>query len=401
MTTPDHAWLDLTAGVAGDMLLGALVDAGADLGAVQQAVDAVVPDSVRLHQTEVVRGGQRAVAMSVDVLVPDPPHRTWATIRSMLNAAELAPVTRDRAEAVFTRLASAEGHVHGISAKDVHFHEVGALDSIADVVGCCEAVRLLGIATVSGSPIALGSGRTRTAHGDLPVPVPAVAHLAQGWEVTSGGNGELATPSGVALVRTLAGRCEHLPTLRLAVMGVGAGSTDTAGRPNVVRVAIGTASAGSAPELDAAVQLEANIDDLDPRLWPGVLDALLRAGASDAWLTPILMKKGRPAHTLSVLCPPALAPAIRELVFAQTSTLGIRDFRAGKQVLPRRSVPVVVRDGEVRITVAVRDGVIVQATPEFDDVAALATRHSVPIRIVLHEAVAAAEAAGLVVGAVG
>ncbi|HEU0041317.1 MAG TPA: nickel pincer cofactor biosynthesis protein LarC [Jiangellaceae bacterium] len=401
MTTADHAWLDLTAGVAGDMLLGALVDAGADLGAIQQAVDAVVPDSVRLHQAEVVRGGQRAVAVRVDVLVPDPPYRTWATIRSMLTAAVLAPVTRDRAEAVFARLAAAEGQVHGTDPEDMHFHEVGALDSIADVVGCCEAVRLLGIVSVSGSPIALGSGRIRTAHGDLPVPVPAVAQLAQGWEVTSGGIGELATPTGVALVRTLADRCEQLPAQRLAVMGVGAGSTDTPGRPNVVRVAIGTASADSAPELDAAVQLEANIDDLDPRLWPGVLDALLRAGASDAWLTPILMKKGRPAHTLSVLCPPALAPAIRELIFAQTSTLGIRDFRAGKQVLPRRSVPVAVRDGEIRITVAVRDGVIVQATPEFDDVAALANRYGVPIRVVLHEAIAAAETAGLVVGAAG
>ncbi|PFG41226.1 hypothetical protein ATJ97_3774 [Georgenia soli] len=446
------------------MLLGALVDAGADLGALQAAVDAVVPGSVRLTRAEVVRAGQRATKVDVEPLVDDPPHRRWTTIRGMLEQAELAEETRRHALATFARLAEAEGHVHGTSAEDVHFHEVGALDSIADVVGVCEGLRLLGAGTVTATAIALGEGRIRAAHGDIPVPVPAVAQLAVGWPVVSGAAsapahdhdhahdhdgghthhhdddggghhhehgpadhhqpqaqvgavrpvGELATPTGVALVRALASAAGPMPAMTLAAVGVGAGTKDLPGRPNVVRVLVGEEASGllTDPDADAAgavvpgtpaevVQLEANVDDLDPRLWPGVLARVLEAGALDAWLSPILMKKGRPAHTLHALCPPgAAAEAVSAAILDHTTTLGVRQHAPLHRRVLERTWRAVDVDGQpVRIKVA-HDGVAVrQATPEFDDVAAAADALGLPERVVLDRARRAALEARLEPGA--
>ncbi|MET0418914.1 MAG: nickel pincer cofactor biosynthesis protein LarC [Actinoplanes sp.] len=393
-----HAWIDASAGVAGDMLLAALLDAGASLEAVRAAVDAVVPGAVRLTSSTVTRAGLRALHVRVEPLLPDAPRRTWPAIRSLLAEAGLPDRTRDRATAVFGRLADAEAHVHGIDAGDVHFHEVGAWDSIADIVGVCAALEDLGVATVSAGEVAVGAGRVRTAHGELPIPVPAVAQLSRGWRVGSGsGSGELATPTGMAAIRALAASCEDLPSLSVEAVGVGAGTRDTPGRANVVRVVLGarTESALSEP----AVVLEANIDDLDPRLWPEILAGLLRGGAADAWLTPILMKKGRPAHTLSVLCRPEQVSALRDRIFHDTSTLGVRESALRKYPLPRTFFDVAVAGGTVAVKVGHSGGVIVQVQPEFDDVAALARKLDRPERQVLAEAAAAAAAAGLTVGA--
>jgi uncharacterized protein (TIGR00299 family) protein len=292
-------------------------------------------------------------------------------------------------------LAEVEGRVHGVSADDVHFHEVGALDSIADVVGVCAALADLGVESVSAGEVALGSGQVRTAHGVLPVPAPAVAELARGWRVRAGGAGELATPTGLALIRALAATCEDLPAMTLSAVGVGAGGRDPDGRPNVVRVLLGTpADAGG----ESAVMLEANVDDLDPRLWPGVLQGLLDAGASDAWLVPILMKKGRPAHTLTVLCPPVRVAALRDRIFQDTSTLGVRESPRRKVTLDRTFVPVEVDGGTVAVKLGSADGVIVQVMPEFDEVAAVARATGRPERVVLLAAQAAAASAGLRVG---
>jgi hypothetical protein len=278
----------------------------------------------------------------------------------------------------------------------VHFHEVGARDSIADVVGVCAALDNLGISRVVVGTIAVGSGRTQTEHGDLPVPVPAVLDLTRGWTIRSGGAGELATPTGMALLTALALPGE-LPEMTAIAVGVGAGSRDRANRANVVRVVLGKAVTVAAAE--TAVVLECNIDDLDPRLWPGVLDELLARGASDAWLAPILMKKGRPAHTLHVLCPPDRAEAMREIVFTHSSTIGLRQYTTDKHVLPRATAEVRVRDVAVRIKVAYQGGRIVNAMPEFEDVAALALASGAEAVIVLAEATDAARRAGLVVGA--
>lgn len=446
-------WVDASAGVAGDMLLGALVDAGVPLDLLQGAVDAVIPGSVRLAASTVTRAGLRATKVEVEVLVDDPPHRTWSTIRGLLDDADLAPPVRTAALAAFTRLADAEGRVHGVPPEDVHFHEVGALDAIADVVGSCAGVVSLGAAHVVVSPVALGSGTIEAHHGTLPVPAPAVLELARGWDVLAGGRGELATPTGLALVTALATASGPLPAMRVERTGIGAGTRDRPGRANVVRLALGTAAgprpaqAGAHGPTEPAVVLETNVDDLDPRLWPGVLARLLAAGASDAWLTPILMKKGRPAHTLHVLADPSVADALRALVLAHTTTLGVRVSTVDRDVLDRAWVAVDVdltaagpgpgtaaghghghphpephprgattradagaSDGDdggggdgsggvVRIKVGHRAGVVVQAMPEFEDVAALADAAGVPAARVLGAAHAAAEVAGLVAGA--
>jgi uncharacterized protein (TIGR00299 family) protein len=392
-----HAWIDASAGIAGDMFLGALVDAGADLAAVRRAVEQVVPDAVRLSAATVTRAGLRALKVDVEVLVTDQPHRTWRDIRRLLADAALAAPVRDRATAVFAQLAAAEAHVHATLPEDVHFHEVGALDSIADVVGACAALVDLRVVSLSAGEVALGSGRVSTGHGDLPVPVPAVAELAKGRPVRSGGTGELTTPTGMALIRTLA-TAANMPAMVPDAVGVGAGTRDTAGRANVVRVLIGTLTPDES-DSEPAMLLEANVDDLDPRLWPGVLDVLLRNGAADAWLTPIVMKKGRPAHTLSVLCAPQWAPALRELVVRETTTFGVREGPVRKYPLPRTFVEVNVSGRPIAIKVAHRGGVIVQVMPEFEDVAALARRLGQPPRVVLHTAAAVAAEAGLVVGA--
>ncbi|GAB3947296.1 nickel pincer cofactor biosynthesis protein LarC [Corynebacterium tapiri] len=368
-----HLWIDATAGVAGDMLLGSLIDAGADLNAIQLAIDAVAPGSIELRREQVIKEGQSATQVHVTSLVDDPPHRNWSTIRTMLEQAELADQTRSRALKVFERIAIAEAAMHGMDVEDVHFHEVGALDSIADVVGVCEAVRLLGVDSVSASDIALGFGRVRGAHGDMPVPAPAVARLALGWPSVDGAlpggqtPGELATPTGVALVRELAGE-EHVAGVPAGVMqavGYGAGTKNTPGRANVVRAVI-VEKRESAGEL---LQIEANIDDLDPRLWPGVLAALLEAGARDAWLTPILMKKGRPAHTVHALCDASAAPAVRETLFRHTTTLGVRYFPVQREVLERSFDEVVVDGQRIAVKVGSRGGEVLNRQPEFEDVA--------------------------------
>jgi hypothetical protein len=224
--------------------------------------------------------------------------------------------------------------------------------------------------------------------------VPAVLELARGWQVVAGGAGELATPTGMALLRALADACGPLPPLEVTAVGVGAGGRDTAGRANVVRAVLGVPSPDAPAAADLWV-LETNVDDLDPRVWPTVLSALLEAGAADAWLVPILMKKGRPAHTLCVLAPDAARAALRDAVFTLTSTLGVRERPVSRVALERGWRTVAVRGGEVRVKAGLRAGRIVHATPEFDDAAALARARGVPVRQVLDEAVAAAEAAGL------
>lgn len=399
-----QAWIDATAGVAGDMLLAALVDAGAPLQRLQAAVDAVTPDAVSLDARTVHRAGMRATKVDVQVLQAEPPYRNWASVRQLLESAPLEERVRELALRVFARLAEAEARVHGVRSEDVHFHEVGALDSIADVVGVCAALDALDITTLSVSAVAVGSGRVHRQHGELPVPVPAVLEMSAGWAVTGGGEGELATPTGMALVTELAERSEILPSLAVAVVGVGAGTRDTPGRPNVVRVVLGDGvsaayEATSQELVTAKWVLETNVDDLDPRIWPTVLQQLLQAGAADAWLVPIIMKKGRPAHTLAVLTDAEHRVALRQLVFTVTSSIGVRETEVQRFALARDWTTVRVDSNDVRIKVAHRDGRIVHATPEFDDVVAAAAVSSRPVRQLLEQAVAAAESAGLTAGA--
>jgi uncharacterized protein (TIGR00299 family) protein len=401
---PRLLWIDASAGIAGDMLLGALVDLGVPLDAMQAAVDAVLPAAARLTRETVRRAGLRAEKVDVEMLeaAQAAPARTWLDIRRLLGAAALPDDVRALALRVFEGLALAEGRVHGVPAEHVHFHEVGAIDAIADVVGSCVGFARLDAAGVVLSPVALGAGTVRTAHGTLPVPVPAVLELARGWEVAAAAPdaGELATPTGLALGTAVAGTSGPLPAMTVLGTGVGAGSRDTPGRANVVRLVLGEAAAGGRPEGGpGVVLLETNVDDLDPRVWPDVLDRLLAAGALDAWLTPILMKKGRPAHTLHVLAPPDAEQALTDVVLTHTSTLGLRRIVAARHVLERAWVPVQVPGGQVRVKVGHRDGHVVHVTPEHDDALELSRRSGVPLAHVLTLAASAALDAGLAPGA--
>src|SRR5579862_5917299 len=258
-----HAWVDATAGVAGDMLLAALVDAGAPLADLQGAVDAVIPESVTLTSAVVTRAGLRAIKVDVQPAAHDHEHRRWRDIQALLEGADLAERVREQARCVFARLATAEARVHGVAPDDVHFHEAGSWDSIADVVAVCAALDRLGVTSMSCSAVALGSGRVRTSHGHLPVPVPAVLEMAAGWRVLSGGEGELATPTGMALLTALSQESCDLPAMSVRTVGVGAGTADIAGRPNVVRVVLGDRGdpPGQPDEPVIMSVLETNVDD--------------------------------------------------------------------------------------------------------------------------------------------
>jgi uncharacterized protein (TIGR00299 family) protein len=387
MTVRRIGWIDATAGVSGDMLLGACLDAGADLAVIQAAIDRLdLPESVELCAEPALRGGL-AATRAVLRTAESRSARRLADVLDLLD--RLDAEVRDGAAAVFQALATAEARVHRMPVAQVHFHEVGALDSIADVVGVVAAIHALGLDRLVCSPIALGGGRASTEHGPIPVPGPAVVELLRAHHAPGFGgpvDTELATPTGVALMVTLADEFGPMPTLRPDAIGVGAGSKEPEGHPNIVRLIVGSAAPGAT---EPAVVIEANVDDLDPRLWPGVLAALMDAGASDAWLTPILMKKGRPAHTLTVLCPPDLADDLGRIVLTHTTSIGLRRHPVHKTPLDREIVSVDVYGESVRVKVARLEGSVVTSTPEYDDVARVAAARGVPERHVLDAARAA------------
>jgi uncharacterized protein (TIGR00299 family) protein len=385
-------WVDASSGASGDMLLGALLGAGVPLDTLQASVSAVSPEPVTLRTEAVVRGGFAATRCHVDV-DDSVHHRTWRDIRALLLAADLDAAVRDRAVAVFERLAVAEATVHGSDPLDVSFHEVGALDAIADVVGVCAGFAALADDAVVVSPVAVGSGSVRGAHGTLPVPPPAVAELLRSVPSYAGPPGapamELCTPTGAALLTTLATGWGPQPAMTVGSIGVGAGGRDPEGHANVLRLFVGAAAEH---HQDRAVLLESNVDDLDPRVWPQVIATLLEAGASDAWLTPILMKKGRPAHTLSVLVPAERAALVRTTIFRHTSAIGLREIALDKHALDREMAAVDVAGQPIAVKLARDDGVLVNAMPEYDDVVRAAAALGRPVSDVLTDAVAASRA---------
>jgi pyridinium-3,5-bisthiocarboxylic acid mononucleotide nickel chelatase len=383
-------WLDLSAGASGDMLLGALVDAGVPLEVPARAIAALPVEQIRLVSEQTSRHGLGATRVHVHA-PPSAEHRTWADVRALLSEAALPTTIREGALAVFERLAVAEGRVHRVRPDDVHFHEVGALDALADVVGVVAGFEHLGLARLTASPVALGSGSARGAHGVVPIPGPAVLELLAGVPVVAGPvPAEMCTPTGAALVAARVDEWTTLPPMRVGRVGTGAGGRDPAELPNVVRLVLGEPAE---PQPAGTVVLETNVDDLDPRLWPGVLDALFAAGASDAWLTPILMKKGRAAHTLSALCRADAVADVQAAVFATTTSIGLRVVPVGKVALERVHTSVEVLGGTVGAKVAVRDGRVVNVSVEYEDVAALALASALPVKEVLRAATAAAEAA--------
>jgi uncharacterized protein (TIGR00299 family) protein len=386
------------------MLLAALLDAGADLSAVRAGLGRLPVGPVDIDVDDVRRYGLRA--RHVTVRAPDhAAHRGLRDITAILAGGGLPSAVETFARTTFDRLAAAEARVHGVDLDAVHFHEVGALDAIADVVGCALALDDLGLLDAPDrivSPTALGSGSVDTAHGRLPVPAPAVLELMAraGAPVRAHrAEMELCTPTGAALLTTLATGWGPAPDCTPHRVGVGAGTADPAGHPNVLRVLTGTrertAATATAWQSAPVYQLETTIDDLDPRIWPDLLDLLRAAGAHDAWCTPVLMRKGRPGHVLSVLTDGDRVDLLCRVVFEQTTTFGVRVFAVERRALPRDRVAVPVGAGTVHVKRAFLDGRVVTRQPEYDEVVAESRRSGMAVAQVLaevHRRHAAAEA---------
>ncbi|MGI8578607.1 MAG: nickel pincer cofactor biosynthesis protein LarC [Nocardioidaceae bacterium] len=386
-------WIDAASGASGDMLLGALLDAGVDETIIASAIAAVAPEATSITPERVRRGALSACRATVGV-ADSTTHRGLRDVVSLIKAANLDTHVTRHVIAVFTRLAEAEAQVHGVATDEVHFHEVGALDAIADIVGVCAGFESLHLDELHCNPIAVGSGEVRTAHGLLGVPAPAVVLLLRGVPTYAGpAVSELCTPTGAALLSHWVSTWGPQPLMAVSSVGLGAGSRDFDSHANVVRLLIGEATGVCAPVPEAPARIvlyETNVDDLDPRLWPLVLQRLLVAGAADAWLTPILMKKGRPAHTLSVLVRDDLGPSVRRVIFAETSAIGLRELRVAKHALDRRFVKVEVGGQLVSVKLALSEGVVVNVQPEYDDVVAAADVLGRPVKMVLAEAIAQA-----------
>ncbi len=393
-------WIDASAGASGDMLLGALLDAGAPVEAVAVAIAALGVEPIEIRPRRVRRHGLRAT--KADVQVHDTAvSRTVGDVLDLVGDAALAPAVAAFAQSVLRLLGTAEAAVHGEDLEQVHLHEVGALDSLADVVGCGAALDSLGLleprARIVVSSIELGSGSVESAHGVLPVPVPAVLAIlaGRGAAVVAGGDGERCTPTGAALLAILAGAWGPMPPMRIDAVGIGAGSADPPERANVLRVVLGTVLAPSPVPWrhDDLIEVEATVDDLDPRLWPAVLDALVQAGAVDAWLTPVVMRKGRPGIVVTALVAEEAMDAATRALFTHSTTLGVRLRQVARRALPRDEMVVLVEGCEVRVKRGLLDGEPVTVQTEYADAAAAAERLGIPVRAVLERAATLARSA--------
>jgi pyridinium-3,5-bisthiocarboxylic acid mononucleotide nickel chelatase len=383
------AYFDCIAGISGDMALGALIDAGADRDEVRTALEALRVEPFGLEFEEVESRGVRATRATVTAGISGL-IRTYASIRTLLDQAELDAPVRNTAQRIFRRLAEAEARVHRKEVDLVTFHEVGAVDSIVDIVGVAAGLVSLGIERVFASPVPTGLGMVRTEHGLMPIPGPAVTELLRGAPVYSRGvTAELVTPTGAAILSAVAEGYGDLPLMRVETTGYGAGVQEL-DFPNVLRVLIGVEedrAAAPAPTQPGEVILETNVDDLNPELYEFVLERLLAGGAQDAWLTPIVMKKSRPAVTVSVLCSTEREATLRHVLFRETGTLGVRSTRVTKHALERELVKVETSHGPVAVKVGFLEGKRVGMSPEFEDCARVAREAGVPARDVYMEAI--------------
>ncbi len=396
------AYLDCYSGVAGDMLLGALIDAGLDVDFLRAEIAKLELAGVELTAERCVRCGITGVDFKIDV-AHDHAHLHLSTIEKIIDDSGLSDAVKQRAKAIFRRLGEAEAGVHGVPIEKVHFHEVGAIDAIVDIVGAAVALDALGIEKVVCSPLNLGSGTVKAAHGVLPVPAPATAALVQGLPTYSDGPAmELTTPTGAAVVDTVAESFGTMPAMTIQAIGYGAGDRDFPGRANMLRVVIGESneSTEATPAWASEVWvIEANLDDMSPEIAGYARERLLDAGALDVTLTPVFMKKDRPGYTLSVISKPEDRDRLTDLLFAETTTLGVRSYAAQRRVLARELVTVETEYGAVRIKIGRikvgleqgggKQGRILNAAPEFEDAARIAREKNVPLKEVLDAARAA------------
>lgn len=378
------AYFDCFSGISGDMTLGVLVDAGVPLEILRSELSKLDLPGYTLSAEEVRRSGISSTKVTVVAEQQKHPARHLADIDKIINASSLLPVVKQKSLAIFRRLAEAEAKVHGTTIERVHFHEVGAVDAIVDIVGAVIGLEQLGVAEIIASPVNVGSGTVHTSHGKLPVPAPATAELLQGVPFYSSSvTMELATPTGAAIITTLAGSFGPLPKLTVNRIAYGAGSRDVAGHPNVLRLFLG--SFYDAADEDTSVLIETNIDDMNPQIYEHLIERLMQSGAHDAYLTPIIMKKGRPGILLSVLTGEERIDPITDLLFHETTSIGVRVHQVGRKKLQREVRSIETRFGTVRVKMSTRGGEVLTATPEYEDCKRLAEEKQVPLKIILDE----------------
>jgi uncharacterized protein (TIGR00299 family) protein len=382
------AYFDPFSGASGDMVLGALLDAGLPVPALRAELGKLDLAGYDLRAERVTRQGLAGTQVTVSV-TGDQPARSWREIRPLIEGSALAEPVRGGALAVFERLADAEGQVHGVEPEEVHFHEVGGVDAIVDVCGACIGLALLGVEAVFSGPPRLGSGFVRAAHGLLPVPAPATAALLARAGVPTAGpepegvrvEAELLTPTGAAILTTLAEF--RRPNFVPSAIGYGFGRRELPW-PNALRVWLGEAADRS--DDDGDLLLETNLDDLSPQFYELLVERLFSAGALDVWLTPVQMKKGRPGTVVSVLSAAARRRPLEAILIEQSTTLGVRSTHVERTKAARRTETVVTRWGDVRVKLRGWNGRVIDVAPEYEDCAAIARRHDLPLRVVWNEA---------------
>ncbi len=386
------AYFDCFSGISGDMTLGALVDAGCSLELLRSGLQGLQVPGWTIAAEKVWKNGMSATFVRVTT-EDQTKHRSLSTILEILEKSNLSKFVRNNAAAIFRKLGEAEASVHDVPLEKIHFHEVGAVDAIVDIVGACIGFEALGIQKFACSPLNVGGGTAKMAHGILPVPAPATAKLLQGKPTYSNGvQRELVTPTGAAIVATL---CDHFgpqPPMSVSAIGYGAGSADLEGQPNVLRIMLGESAekvvAGFNEEISV---IEANLDDMNPQIYGYLSEKALAAGALDVYTTPVQMKKNRPGTLLTLLCKPQDTHALMDLVFAETTTFGVRSYTAQRRTLPRESVSVHTQYGDVRIKLSRVNGRILHVAPEYDDCRKLAVEKNVPLQRVISDALRAYE----------
>jgi uncharacterized protein (TIGR00299 family) protein len=388
------AYLDCSSGISGDMFLAALLDAGVEFDRLRTELKKIELGNYDFTQGRVMRKG--LAGNHVDIVVPDQqPHRHLSHIEKLIGGAALDEAVKQKALQVFRRLGEAEARLHNQPIEKIHFHEVGAVDAVLDIVGVCLGLAMLGNPELFCSPLNVGGGSVEAAHGTLPVPAPATAELLKGIPVYSSGvESELVTPTGAALVSTLATGFGPVPAMKVERIGYGAGAKDFPTHPNIARLMLGekAGDAGTTPGAtgdETVVVIEANIDDMNPQFYGRFAEKALVAGALDVTCSPLQMKKNRPGLLVSVISKPELESPLTRLLFEETTTIGVRITEARRKVLDREIVKVETAFGPVNLKVARLEGKVVNASPEFEDCRRLAEEKSVPLKEVMQAAQAA------------
>lgn len=376
-------YVDCFSGASGDMLLGALIDVGADRTSITEAFAALPIEGASLKVEEARKGATRATS-ATPIVEAARSSRDYQAIVSLLQAADLEDGVKRRALGAFRALGDAEAKIHNIPIDQVHFHEVGSEDAILDIVGACAALEDISPGRVVVSPIATGRGYTDSMHGTIPVPAPAVLEILTGAQLYERGTHELITPTGAALLAAWADSFGPMPPMTIARVGYGAGTSDL-DWPNVLRVVVGEGAERAAPTI-ATELLETNVDDMSPELIPYVIERTLNAGALDAWVTPVHMKKGRVGVVLSVLVEQGASQEVLDVIFAETTTFGVRISAVDREVLDRKEIEVEVAGHRVRVKVGYRNDKIVSASPEYEDAAAAARSTGIPLKDVYRAA---------------